>query len=57
MTITDLGSPSGVAIGNARIAPQSPVPADPRMIVSFGPVVAGVGSGGSCCAVAVGVVP
>jgi len=26
MTITDLGAPSGVSLGNARIAPQSPVP-------------------------------
>jgi ABC-type multidrug transport system ATPase subunit len=43
MTITDLGSPSGVTLGNARIAPQSPVPADPRMIVSFGPVAVPLG--------------
>src|SRR5687768_16163623 len=43
MTITDLGSSTGVTIGNARIAPQSPVPADPRMIVSFGPVAIPIG--------------
>ena len=38
MTLTDLGSPAGVSIGQARIAPHNPVPVDSRMIVALGPV-------------------
>ena len=38
MTVTDLGSPAGVSIGQARIAPQNPVQVDPRMIIVLGPL-------------------
>ena len=38
LTITDLGSPGGVSIGQARIAPQNPVQVDPRMVIVLGPL-------------------
>jgi ABC-type multidrug transport system ATPase subunit len=38
MTLTDLGSPAGVSIGQARIAPNNPASVDPRMVVILGPV-------------------
>jgi ABC-type multidrug transport system ATPase subunit len=38
LTLTDLGSPTGVSIGQARIAPNNPASVDPRMVVVLGPV-------------------
>jgi ABC-type multidrug transport system ATPase subunit/pSer/pThr/pTyr-binding forkhead associated (FHA) protein len=43
LTLTDLGSPAGVSIGQARIAPQNPVQVDPRMVVLLGPLALPVG--------------
>ncbi len=38
MALTDLGSPAGVFVGQARIAPRNPVAVDPRMVIALGPV-------------------